>query len=99
MNTIMPRCTVSLYHFDRVTYTELINIILVSTSNSDPPPPRLVRSHLHAIIPIPPQSVNIYGEFPSYCIFYVIPLIKKTSLDREMYTDYKPVSNLFYPVL
>ena len=55
MDSIMLVCTTSLYHFYRVTDTELYQIISGMnkvTCSSDPFPTRLLMSHLHAIIPI-----------------------------------------------
>ena len=54
MDSIMPICTTTLYHFDRVTDPELLNIISgmnKTTCSSDPFPTRLIMSHLHAIVP------------------------------------------------
>ena len=58
----MPRCTTSLYHFDRVTDTELLNIISgmnKTPCSSDPFPSILLMSHLHAIISILQHIVNL----------------------------------------
>ena len=57
-------------------------------------------SHLHAIVPIIQHIVNLClttGDFPiSYKSSIVLPLIKKPGLDREMLTNYRPVSNLSF---
>ena len=50
----MKMCTISLYHFDCVTNTELFKIISGMNNticSSDPFPTRLPMSHPHAIIP------------------------------------------------
>ena len=96
----MPMCTTSVYHFDRVTEQLKIIYGMNKTTSSDPFPTRLLMSHLHAIITYFKahcKSMFDYGGFPYFfcksCI--VIPLIKKPSLDREMLTNYRPVSNLY----
>ena len=107
MDSIMPICTTTLYHFDRVTDPELLKIISgmnKTTCSSDPFHTRLLMSHLHAIIPIIQHIVNLClttGDFPISCkSSIVVPLIKKPSLDREMLNNYRPISNLsFYPKL
>ena len=71
----------SLYHFDPVTDTELLQIISCmnkTTCSSDPFPTRLLMSHVHAIIPILQHIVNLClttGDFPISCIFYFIYII------------------------
>ena len=91
MDSIMPICTTTLYHFDRVTDHELLKIISGmnnTTCSSDPFPTRLLMSHLYAIVPILQHIVNLClttGDFPISCkSSIVIPLIKKPGLDREM---------------
>ena len=92
MDSIMPICTITLYHSDRVTDPELLIKIISgmnkTTCSSDPFPTRLLMSHLHAIIPIIQHIVNLClttRDFPISCkSTIVIPLIKKPSLDREM---------------
>ena len=71
-----------------------------TTCSSDPFPTSLLMSHLHEIIPIKEHIVNLgltTGDFPISCkSSIVIPLIKKPSLDREMFKNYRPVSNLSF---
>ena len=55
MDSIMPTCTTTLYHFDSVTDSELLKSISgmnKTACSSDPCPTRLLMSHLHTIIPI-----------------------------------------------
>ena len=62
MDSIMPICTTTLYHFDRVTDSELLNIISgmnQTTCSSDPFPTILLMCHLHAIVPILQHIVNL----------------------------------------
>ena len=103
MDSIMPICTTTLYHFDRVTDPELLKMISGmnnTTCSSDPFPTRLLMSHLYAIVPILQHIVNLClttGDFPISCkSSIVIPLIKKPGLDREMLKNYRPVSNLSF---
>ena len=59
-------------------------------------------SHLHAIVPILQHIVNLClttGDFPISCkSSIVIPLIKKSALDREIFLDLYQTF-LFYPVI
>ena len=91
MDSIMSMCPAGLYHFDPVTDTEILKIISSmnkTTCSSDPFPTRLLMSHIHAIVPILQHIVNLClttGDFPISCkSSIVIPLIKKSGLDREM---------------
>ena len=75
MDYIMPRCNISLDHFDGVTDTELIKMISgmkKTTCSSDPFPTRLLLSHLHVSIPLLQHIVNLCftmgGGVPSSCI-------------------------------
>ena len=103
MDSIMPICTTTLYHFDRVTDPEFFKIISGmnnTTCSSDPFPTRLLLSHLYAIVPILQHIVNLClttGDFPISCkSSIVIHFIKKPGLDREMLKNYRPVSNLSF---
>ena len=68
MDSIMPMCPTSLYHFDPVSDTEKnISCMNKTTCSSDPFPTRLLVSHLHAIVPILQHIVNLClttGDFP-----------------------------------
>ena len=109
MDSIMPICTTTLYHFDRVTDPELLKTISgmnTTTCSSDPFATRLLMSHLHAIVPILQHIVNLClttGDFSISCkSSIVIPLIKKPGLDREMLNNYRLCVHqtfLFYPKL
>ena len=72
MDYIMPICTTTLYHFDRVTDPELLTIISgmnKTTCSSDPFPTRLLMSHIYAIVPILQHIVNLClttGDFPIF---------------------------------
>ena len=73
MDSIMPKCTTSLDHFDRVTDTETLKIIYSlnkTTCNSDPFSIILLMPDLHASIPIPQHIVKLCltaGHFPISC--------------------------------
>ena len=102
MDAIMPICTTTLHHFDRVTDPEHLKIISgmnKTTCSSDPFPTRLLMSHLFPA-PILQHIVNIClttGDFPISCkSSIVIPLITKPGLDREMLKNYRPISNLSF---
>ena len=62
MDSTMPICTTTLYHFDRVTNPELLKLISGmnnTTCSSDPFPTILLMSHLYAIVPILQHIVNL----------------------------------------
>ena len=69
-----------------------------TTCSSDPFPTRLLMSHLHTIIPILQHIVNLCFSCKSYI---VIHLIKKPSLDIEMFLKTIDLYQtfLFYPKL
>ena len=103
MDSIMSMCPTGLYHFDPVTDTELLKIISCinkTTCSSDPFPTRLLMSRIHAIVSILKHIINLWlttGDFPISCkLSIVIPLIKKSGIDREMLKNYRPVSNLSF---
>ena len=85
------------HFFSLITYFSCMNN---TTCSSDPFPTRLLMSHIHAIVPILQHIVYLClttGDFPISCeSSIVIPLIKKPGLDREMLTNYRPVSNLSF---
>ena len=87
MDSIMSMCPTGLYHFDPVTDTELLKIMIMNktTCSSDSFTTRLLMSHIHAIVPIQQHIVNLcvtMGDFPIPCkSSIVIPLIKKPGLD------------------
>ena len=79
-----------------------------STGNSTPPtncdldpvPTRLLKEQLNCIIPLMVDIVNkslCSGVFPD-CLkqAIVVSLLKKKSLDKNVYSNYRPVSNLAF---
>ena len=84
-----------------------ISIMLFSSNRSpptncdlDPVPTRLLKEQLDCIIPLMVDIVNkslCSGVFPG-CLkqAIVVPLLKKKSLDKNVYSNYRPVSNLAF---
>ena len=102
MDSILPTCATVFDEFALVSKEKLIKIIYVmnkTTCLSDPSPVKLLMNHLSAVIDIILHIVNLSI---STCIFLsfsiIIPLIKKTGLDSEVYVlkNYRPVSNLSF---
>ena len=106
MNPIVDHssCSVpSLKEFLPVTSDELKIIVNRSPPTNcdlDPVPTRLLKEQLDCIIPLMVDIVNksLYsGVFPD-CLkqAIVVPLLKKKSLDKNVYSNYRPVSNLAF---
>ena len=97
-------CTTFLLNeFLPVTSDELKIIVNRSPPTNcdlDPAPTRLLKEQLECIIPLMVDFVNkslCSGVFPD-CVkqAIVVPLLKKKSLDKNVYSNYRPVSNLAF---
>ena len=89
--------------FETVNEKYLKKTILAGNSKScslDPIPTKLLKKHLEIILPTLLNIVNMSlsaGIFPSPLKkALVTPLLKKTSLDKEILKNYRPVSNLAF---
>lgn len=64
----------------------------------DPIPKWFLKQHYAFLSPYIAHLINVTiltGEFPKRCkIAAVKPLLKKYKLDRELFANYRPVSNL-----
>jgi hypothetical protein len=89
--------------FCQVTEDEIVKFILKSPDKQcdlDPIPTSLLKQCVHALAPVITTIVNLSletGNFPS--IFkraVVTPLLKKPSLDKESFSNYRPISNLSF---
>ena len=86
-----------------ITSEELIKIVSVlnkTTCSSDPFPSKLLMSHLPTIIDTIVHIIYFclsISVFSSSCkSAVVLPLIKKTGLDPQVFKNYKPISNLSF---
>ena len=105
MNPIVDHspCSVpSLKEFLPVTSDELKIIVNRSPTycDLDPVPTRLLKEQLDCIIPLMVDIVNkslCSGVFPD-CLkqTIVVPILKKKSLDNNVYSNYRPVSNIAF---
>ena len=106
MNTIVdhsPCYVPSLKEFLPVTSDELKIIVNRSPSTNcdpDPVPTRLLKEQLVCVIPLMVDIVNTSlcsGVFPD-CLKHaiVVSLLKKKSLDKNVYSNYTPVSNITF---
>lgn len=89
--------------FSPFTVDEIIMIIKKAPSKScslDPLPTWILKKHLPILAPTLTNIVNLsleQGVFPSTMKTALVrPLLKKTTLDCEMYKNYRPVSNLSF---
>ena len=83
------------------TVCELIKCASAATCALDPIPSKLIKSEcLTTLVPVVTDIVNkslSTGVFPTeYKLAHVSPLIKKPSLDKEIFKNYRPVSNLAF---
>ena len=93
-----------LSHFTPATETEISKLIKSSSSascNLDPIPTSLLRTEfLDTLCPVITNIVNkslSTGVFPSaFKHALVKPLLKKSSLDHNVFKNYRPVSNLAF---
>ena len=72
-----------------------------ATCELDPIPTEFVKEQCHnTLLPVITNIVNeslASGEFPSiFKIAHVKPLLKKSSLDKNILKNYRPVSNLSF---
>ena len=96
-------CSVpSLKEFLPVTSDELKIIVSRSPTNCDldAVPTRLLREQLDCIMPL---MVDIVNKSSCSAVFsnclkqaIVVPMLKKKSLDKNVYSNYRPVSNLAF---
>ena len=90
-----------LHDFCPVTEEDLLKIITKSPSKTcalDPLPTWLLKSHTSVIFPKLTEVVNAslkHGMFPNSLGYAIVtPILKKSSLDRNEYKNYRPVSHL-----
>ena len=94
-------CNTSLPYFSPVTFREVHGIITKSPAKSsrlDPWPTWMVKLHLNSLIPI---VTSIVSQSLSSAVFpsewkraVVTPLLKRPSADAQVFSNYRPVSNL-----
>ena len=78
----------------------IVNRSSPTNCDLDPVPTRLLKEQLDYIIPLMVDIMNkslCSGVFPD-CLkqAIVVPLLKKKSLDKNVYSNYRPVSNLAF---
>ena len=90
MDSIMPTTPAEI--------AELIRKLPAKSCELDPIPTKLVKDCLPTLAPIMSQIVNL--SIDQACVpmllkvAYIVPLLKKPSLDPESLSNYRPVSNL-----
>jgi hypothetical protein len=95
------QCDVTLESWEPVTEAEVERIIRSSPNKScplDPIPTALLKECLGVLLPHITRIINLSlstGVVPtSYKVARVIPTLKKTTLDQNQLSNYRPVSNL-----
>jgi hypothetical protein len=98
-----PSTPTSLFHFQPVTPDEITKIILSSPDkfcDLDPIPTSLLKKCISVLSPVITNIINLSlssGSFPDNFKHSVIkPLLKKSNLDKESLSNYRPVSNLSF---
>jgi hypothetical protein len=95
-----PICVLS--DFPAVSELEVSKLILNAKRthcNLDPLPTWLLIKCLPTILPMLTTIVNLvlhYGMSSCWKVAHVTPLLKKKSLDRNVFSNYRPVSNVPY---
>ena len=86
--------------FSATTETEVYNICINTnkTCSLDPLPTSVLQSCFQSLVPVYTHIINMslsHGKLPaSLKEAIVIPLLKKQSLDPDVLSNYRPVSNL-----
>jgi hypothetical protein len=79
---------------------KIVNESKVTSCKLDPVPTSFLKVLIDVLLPILTNIVNLSfkeGSFPSNLKkALIVPLLKKTSLDPEIFKHYRPVSNLAY---
>ena len=98
---VQDKCTVAFTSFHTITEDDVRKLITKSSSATcslDPIPTALLKSCLDSTLPHITHIVNsslVSGEIPqSLKSAQVAPLLKKPGLDRNVYQNYRPISNL-----
>lgn len=93
----------SFCHFETVSPEEVSNVIALSSSKScelDPLPGQILKECLDILLPIITKIINLslgQGVVPACLKEAVIrPLLKRSNLDHELLSNYRPISNLTF---
>jgi hypothetical protein len=91
-----------LHKFELITPTEVLEYVKNSPKSSnrnDPLPPFLLWRCIHQLLPSITHIVNwslLHGMPRVYKHAIITPLLKKSSLDKDILGNYRPVSNLCF---
>jgi len=98
-----PSTPASLFHFQPITEDEVTKTIMSSPDkfcDLDPIPTSILKKCLHVLSPVITNIINLSlssGTFPDNFKYSIIkPLLKKSNLDKESLSNYRPVSNLSF---
>ena len=99
--TSQTDCQSQLSNFQLVICEELASLIKGSSLKScqlDPVPTLVLRQCYDILLPVITRIVNLslqHGQFPDVSkMALIIPLLKKSTADREILSNYRPISNL-----
>ena len=96
-------CTISMVKFSSVSQEDVEKIIGKANNKScslDPVPTKILKQHLSHILPVITRVINLSLEeavMPApFKEAVLTPILKKSSLDKEVLKNYRPISNLAY---
>jgi hypothetical protein len=98
-----PSASAELSDFKLATEDEVRKLIMSTkstTCDQDPIPTTLLKSCIDSLVPAITKIVNLSLECssmpPDLKTATVLPLLKKICLDKEVFKNYRPISNLAY---
>ena len=101
--TSQTDCHSQLSNFQLVSCEELTSLIKGSSLKScqlDPVPALVLRQCYDFLLPVITRIVNLslqHGQFPDVLkMAFITPLLKKSTADREILSNYRPISNLSF---
>ncbi|XP_068749378.1 uncharacterized protein [Montipora capricornis] len=101
--TSQTDCQSQLFNFQLVSCEELASLIKGSSLKScqlDPVPALVLRQCYDILLPVITRTVNLslqHGQFPDALkMALIIPLLKKSTADREILSNYRPISSLLF---
>ena len=99
--TSQTDCQSQLSNLQLVSCEELASLIKGSSLKScqlDPVPALVLRQCYDILLPVITRTLNLslqHGQFPDVLkMALIIPLLKKSTADREILSNYRPISNL-----
>ena len=96
-------CPISMAKFSSVSEEAVAKIIGKANNKScslDPVPTKILKQHLSPLVPVITRVINLSLEEGTMPVPFkeavLTPILKKSSLDKEVLKNYRPISNLAY---